>query len=105
MTRQINYEPLPASDLLDHSEPRESATTMNEPEPKTEPWTLESLSVNYSGELWTIRCGGACQPEYTITEHSLEKAIVELVRAVTESAIHDEALEWSNASDQATTKK
>ena len=75
---------------------------MNDPEPKTEPWTLESLSISYVGELWTLRCGGACQPEYTITEHGLEQAIVQLVKAVTESAIHDEALEWSNDLDQRT---
>lgn len=67
---------------------------MNNIEPKTEAWSLESLSVTYSGELWSIRCGGACQPEYHITAHTIEQAVTELVKQVTRDAIEDEAREW-----------
>lgn len=70
---------------------------MSDVEPKTEAWGLESLSVNYSGELWSIRCGGACQPEYHITAHTIEQAVTELVKQVTRDAVEDEAREWQNA--------
>jgi hypothetical protein len=68
-------------------------------EPKTEAWILESLQVNYKDELWSIRCGGACQPEYNITAHTIEQAVNELVKQVTRDAIEDEARCWQN--DQA----
>lgn len=69
---------------------------MSDIEPKTEAWILESLQVNYKDELWSIRCGGACQPEYNITAHTLEQAVSELVKQVTRDAIEDEAREWQN---------
>ena len=69
---------------------------MSDIEPKTEAWSLESLQVNYKDELWSIRCGGACQPEYNITAHTLEQAVNELVKQVTRDAIEDEAREWQN---------
>ena len=69
---------------------------MSKIEPKTDAWSLESLQVNYKDELWSIRCGGACQPEYNITAHTLEQAVNELVKQVTRDAIEDEAREWQN---------
>lgn len=69
---------------------------MSDIEPKTEAWSLESLQVNYKDELWSIRCGGACQPEYNITAHTLEQAVSELVKQVTHDAIEDEARDWQN---------
>ena len=73
---------------------------MSDIEPKTEAWSLESLQVNYKDELWSIRCGGACQPEYNITAHTLEQAVSELVKQVTRDAIEDEAREWQNGMDE-----
>ena len=69
---------------------------MENTDAKTDAWSLESLQVNYKDELWSIRCGGACQPEYNITAHTIEQAVAELVKQVTRDAIEDEAREWQN---------
>ncbi len=63
---------------------------------KTDEWILEDIQVTYKDEMWSIRCGGALQPEYSITEHTIEKAVSELVKQVTRDAIEDEAREWQN---------
>jgi hypothetical protein len=94
LTRQIAFEPLPARDGSARITP--DIKNMSDIEPKTEAWSLESLQVNYKDELWSIRCGGACQPEYNITAHTLEQAVSELVKQVTQDAIEDEAREWQN---------
>ena len=62
----------------------------------TEAWDMESLSITYKDEMWSIRCGGACQPEYSITAHTIEEAVSELVKQVTRDAVEDEAREWQN---------
>lgn len=72
-----------------------------DPDAKTDAWTLESPSVYYKDELWSIRCGGACMPEYHITAHTIEQAVAELVKQVTRDAIEDEAREWQNDTAQA----
>jgi len=64
---------------------------------KTQPWELESnMEITCNGDGWRIRVGGGQMPEYTIDGDTLPEAITRLVHAVTEDAIKDEALEWSN---------
>ena len=98
ISRQITFEPLPARAGSARITP--DIKNMSDIEPKTEAWSLESLQVNYKDELWSIRCGGACQPEYNITAHTLEQAVSELVKQVTRDAIEDEAREWQNGMDE-----
>lgn len=68
--------------------------------PKTEPWEIESPQASYAQGVWTLKCGGAQMPEYTIIEPDLEDAIFELVKAVTRDAIEDEARAWLNGMDE-----
>ncbi len=73
-----------------------SRMSTNSDSAKTDEWILEDIQVTYKDEMWSIRCGGALQPEYSITEHTIEKAVSELVKQVTRDAIEDEAREWQN---------